>query len=586
MPLEAFEPFEADPFAIASAPLIDEPPLPASEPTEQFATDITLGLPDDGTAPTLSDPRDAATLDGLESFSEPAFGLSADPAPALEVESFFETPVVPPVFDEFVSAAPGVGIEPESMPIDGGHDEPVDEPIHILDASQASAYSESEPAPELEPAADGAEPEAFVTETMAELYLQQGHLEAALDIYQRLAEQRPGDEYLADRVRAVADSIVATADAMAEESSDDAFIAADVPAFDEPAMSAEPAEAFAPAANTTGLTIREFLSELLRPREQHSFDGLGSTNVETPSFETSSFEIPSFENPESASIFETPDFETQSLQAPSLESSVLGTSSLEAPVADPASADSGDVEAVVADSTLADLPFVDSTFAQPDTPVVEASIPEPSFDEPTFEESPFEARTLEIEPLNDSAALLATPPDPVSEFVDALDDEVEVVDEIEVTFELPVADVADVAAVTPEPAEVPAAPTTSRPTPASETVSGSIDALFSGADASSSDATAANTLAQAFASEGPDTAPLQGMPAHRAANELSLDHVFKVNPAPRPESESEGFSFDQFFADDMTEPAPKPGAEPLSPSSHASDDIAQFNNWLNGLKKT
>ena len=105
----------------------------------------------------------------------------------------------------------------------------------------------------------------------------------------------------------------------------------------------------------------------------------------------------------------------------------------------------------------------------------------------------------------------------------------------------------------------------SRPTPSSsETVTGSIDALFSGADASTVDSTAASTLAQAFASEVPETPPLQGMPAHRATDELSLDHVFKSNPAPRPETEGEGFSFDQFFADDMSEAAPKPGAEPTS----------------------
>ena len=56
-------------------------------------------------------------------------------------------------------------------------------------------------------AAGEPEPEAFVTETMAELYLQQGHLEAALDIYQKLAEQRPGDDYLRERMLAVADAI-------------------------------------------------------------------------------------------------------------------------------------------------------------------------------------------------------------------------------------------------------------------------------------------------------------------------------------------------------------------------------------------
>ena len=132
-----------------------------------------------------------------------------------------------------------------------------------------------------------------------------------------------------------------------------------------------------------------------------------------------------------------------------------------------------------------------------------------------------------------------------------------------------------------------APPAVSRPTPSSlDTVGGSIDALFSGADASTVDSTAASTLAQAFAPEAPETPPLQGMPAHRAPDELSLDHVFKSNSAPRPETEGEGFSFDQFFADDMSDAAPKPGAEPTSSAGQGTDDIAQFNSWLNGLKKT
>ena len=47
------------------------------------------------------------------------------------------------------------------------------------------AYSSPTPVSSILPA----EPQAFVTETMAELYLQQGHLEPALEIYQRLVEQ-------------------------------------------------------------------------------------------------------------------------------------------------------------------------------------------------------------------------------------------------------------------------------------------------------------------------------------------------------------------------------------------------------------
>jgi tetratricopeptide (TPR) repeat protein len=41
--------------------------------------------------------------------------------------------------------------------------------------------------------ADAGTPATFVTETMAELYLQQGFTDAAIDVYQRLLAQRPGD---------------------------------------------------------------------------------------------------------------------------------------------------------------------------------------------------------------------------------------------------------------------------------------------------------------------------------------------------------------------------------------------------------
>jgi len=46
-----------------------------------------------------------------------------------------------------------------------------------------------------------APPSPFVTETMAELYLQQGFRDEALEVYRQLLAQNPGDQGLADRVR-------------------------------------------------------------------------------------------------------------------------------------------------------------------------------------------------------------------------------------------------------------------------------------------------------------------------------------------------------------------------------------------------
>jgi hypothetical protein len=378
--------FEADPFAIAatpnaapSAPVIDEPPQP---PTE-LATDLVLGLPDDGTSESTSATHSA--LDGLQTFESGVIAEAnqIEPMP-LDTGSFFEMPT---------SSEP---TEPPPPPA-------VEPPAPVFDAAD-----ETPAAPE--PAA------AFVTETMAELYLQQGHLESALDIYRRLVEMRPDDAALRARLSAVEEQIFGTA--AAAESTD-----------------AAAGEQATPTAYG-GPTIREFLSGLVM-------------RAATPAQFT-----------------------------PAQSTPAVGVQSAE---------------------------------------------PEPSTPQPEF--------TTPLEP--------------------------------------------------------PAPP--ARPTPSSsQTVSESLDVFFGGADTAEPDATAANTLAEAFAPEGPGTVPLQGMPAHRASNELSLDHVFKGGGAQpgAGDAGAENFSFDQFFSPEATEEA-KPGAESGgAAAAEASDDIAQFNAWLNGLKKT
>lgn len=51
-----------------------------------------------------------------------------------------------------------------------------------------------------EPAFSGPGPEPFVNETMAQLYLQQGYRQLALRVYYQLAESRPNDQALKDRI--------------------------------------------------------------------------------------------------------------------------------------------------------------------------------------------------------------------------------------------------------------------------------------------------------------------------------------------------------------------------------------------------
>jgi tetratricopeptide (TPR) repeat protein len=119
---------------------------------------------------------------------------------------------------------------------------------------------------------------------------------------------------------------------------------------------------------------------------------------------------------------------------------------------------------------------------------------------------------------------------------------------------------------------------------------GSIDALFAGAPPSREDVAAASTLADAFTAGGagapaPD-AQLGGRPAHQAATELSLDSVFRDGAGLASGRPSSGVSYDQFFSQPTQPGASNPDeSSNATPPAGGSDDIEQFNAWLQGLKK-
>jgi hypothetical protein len=113
-----------------------------------------------------------------------------------------------------------------------------------------------------------------------------------------------------------------------------------------------------------------------------------------------------------------------------------------------------------------------------------------------------------------------------------------------------------------------------------ETVRGSLDALFTGADAASA-ATSKKPVPVPPVPQSVETPPLEGAPAHKASSELSLDHVFKKGRT----SDADRLSFDQFFAEHLVEGSAKSGTEPKASPRQGADDVAQFNNWLNRLKK-
>jgi len=109
--------------------------------------------------------------------------------------------------------------------------------------------------------------------------------------------------------------------------------------------------------------------------------------------------------------------------------------------------------------------------------------------------------------------------------------------------------------------------------------------LFSDSPTADDDLSAAMSLAEAFGNETEvDDSALRGTPAHPAADELSLDHVFR-SATPAKGSAAGGFSLDQFFSGNAANPeTSETSAEGTAPRSN--DDIAQFNAWLNGLKKS
>jgi tetratricopeptide (TPR) repeat protein len=157
----------------------------------------------------------------------------------------------------------------------------------------------------------------------------------------------------------------------------------------------------------------------------------------------------------------------------------------------------------------------------------------------------------------------------------------------------------------PELQTPPKAPEPPRSTPMSSAVDraattqsrsgGSIDALFGNRAVGTSEDSAASALAQAFGGSADAPPPsISGRPARAAAQELSLDSVFRDGGAraPRP---SGSFSFDQFFSEGASggaseKPTSPPSGShdvvpPSEPAERTADDISQFNSWLQGLKQ-
>ena len=550
--LGAVAPSAAPPSA---APLFDEPPPVVEAPAPELVDELSLaGTVADTGGPTLEvqdTSFDAPSVDEAPMFAgapeTPAFGDSLDVTAGTE----FDEPAEPRLSLLDASSLENAGdtvaigeAVTDPRPISGGTAAPTEPapatpadfdalfgntPIAdvVVGGGEATAPTEEagfvadsfvgrEPTDELlESAPDIATPPSpFVTETMAELYLQQGFREEALGVYRQLLAQNPDDAGLAERVKHLEHGTRSSLaiDSVSEEIEAAARVeeirkSGGMPAV--PALPAVPAEPIAAAEEAVSTTAQ-----------------------------------PSSVAAERSAIIEPPTG-----PAPIMEMIPEPTAPIPAVIAIP--------------TPVAVTPIVEAE------PVMEmVTEPKPVVVGPSVREvlSRIAARRAMpgggIEPAGPAAATMSTVP-AVESTPDATAD-----------VPAPGAERSDglsPGAASP-PAEVPLAP------------GGGLDRLFGMSGVVATDEGAALALSSAYG--GVPAAPIKGEPTRRVTDELSLDSVFKDAPGAARQTgvqrQSTRLRFDQFFsgADGESAPAPPPSTTPAAPT----DDIAQFTDWLKGLK--
>lgn len=227
---------EPEPDFVAPAAATEpEPEFVAEMPAQESAEEADFLSEEPEVSPMASSGPPAAEEIGYrepESFEDESFtsvSAEAESAPPVEEAppSSWAEPLVPPFMESYA--------ETEDLPIEDRTETEVDYATEVPTDStaqvsmgsvaeepiQAAAEGWTEPAGENlpEPALMGhtpafidavppTPPAPFVTETLAELYLQQGFRDEALAIYRQLAERDPSDETLKDRIAAIEKPVV------------------------------------------------------------------------------------------------------------------------------------------------------------------------------------------------------------------------------------------------------------------------------------------------------------------------------------------------------------------------------------------
>jgi hypothetical protein len=171
--------------------LADEAREPIVETSREFSYFPAVSMPPADVPPPSAD--DAATTQaaGDEEDEGPAGEWMTWSDAALDEDALpFEEPAIEQVPEATALEAP-VAHEAAASPAEAGPEAPID----VVPAGVTAEAVAVEPVVEPE-----AEPDLVVTESMAELFVRQGHAGDALRIYRELAGRRPGDARLMERI--------------------------------------------------------------------------------------------------------------------------------------------------------------------------------------------------------------------------------------------------------------------------------------------------------------------------------------------------------------------------------------------------
>lgn len=327
-----------EPAAVASS----EPSHPADPQRLDFDFDVLSAFSTDvpASAAPEPEPEPAAVTPAAPAVPEAAAAPPLPPAPPElgDVAAF-----APPRHDDAAAVEEEPALEPE--PIAAAAPAAASEPVAETPAAQAEDSDEPLPA-------------AFITETMAELYLQQGHREQALDIYRLLVAQRPGDLSLLNRIA----RLESTAPAAPAERTVRAFFSRFSlrhPPGAEPAPSSEPAAETAP--EPVGQAV---------PAEPTPFREPAPFAEPEPFAEpTAAAESATVAEPEA--MFEAPPAAASEPTAPEFSAAESGPT--EAAPSEPA-ASTPDITAFAAPAPLADEPSItEFVSAEPEPPAAAAA---------------------------------------------------------------------------------------------------------------------------------------------------------------------------------------------------------------------